>query len=1093
MNPGRSTHPRAPRRGAPRANLISWVISSLLALSGCEPPIAPPGDRPPSGPHGPRVRWDPGHTPFPEIPLPNDYAVRVDPTSPTGVRLNASLMAPTFYERNLRVAFDRLDGWGTTMPISVSFEGDLDLADLARRHPIDPSDFTDDAVYVIDLETGVPVPLDLGSGHFPLSRVDPRRPMPSDPRASGDNLLFSTVNEDRNGDGVLQREEDSNHDGELQRAAPVNFTGQTAGHWDAEARALVLRPLVPLRERHRYAVVLTSRLAAASGPVRSPFDTIAHPNQLEPLRPVQRALEDPAMRQRYYGELRWSSQGAPGAHVAFAWMFTTQTTTTDLVDAYRGLRGEGRLRALAAVPPNVRLSRAATPPGSGCPASSTPYVITRAQLQALAADLIPALGFEGPQARALIASFDWVEYAAVITYDSPSLFRELAPGDEETSQWDIDRVASGVTPRADTVQAWVFVPRARPGAQAPFPVALHPHGYSVGNYQALAYAGFFARMGYATITANAPSHGFALNAGQTSAARAFFAGQCLSPLATAALQGRARDVNGDGTVDSGGDFLTAQIFRTRDMVRQTVLDYLQLVRAMRDRSWREPGPDDHNGDGRNDAPGDFNGDGVIDFGGVRADGTPVDMAVWGASLGGVTAGILGAIEPSLSSTTTVSGGGILTDITARSMIGAVQGAVLMPSFGPVIAAMRPEDRAPANGRSRTSCPAGTMSLRFIVPDGTDVGELEFACRADLMPGDDVLVFNEATLQRRCARADENGRLFLPFPSDRGDPVSVKIYRGAAFTNYARCDLREGAVMRTDLRTFTVFEGDCDVSCGHIPPNASEGSPARRGAILRRTPRPPLASPAAGVGLHRQTAAFRRFLHLAQAGLDPGDPINYAPMFSLRPWDGRPRPLLSMTTAGDDIVPVSSGISLARAAGLVPFFSRADGPAHEPYVMPRARAAMYAGATAAQLLAERFVSEGIPGLNRHPVAGSMNLLFDADDLDDGRQGFGEVALTPPLRLARVVASERRAEADPEARWAPREGDAMSAYVNAYIVPGGTHVFLPSDPSQRFDIGLYLTNLVGRYIATQGRDIRYATDPTGHRCLADSSCAFIPRAP
>jgi hypothetical protein len=469
------------------------------------------------------------------------------------------------------------------------------------------------------------------------------------------------------------------------------------------------------------------------------------------------------------------------------------------------------------------------------------------------------------------------------------------------------------------------------------------------------------------------------------------------------------------------------------------------------------------------------------------------MTVWGASLGGITAGVVGAIDPALSSTTTVSGGGVLTDVTSRSMIGAVQGAVLVPSLGPVIAAVRPEDRPPQSARRQTSCPAGTMSLRFIVPDGTDVGELEFACRADLLPGDDVSVFNEATQQRRCARADSNGRLFLPYPSDRGDPIAVTIYRGAAFTNYERCDVRMGAVAKAELRTFTVFEGDCEISCGHVPPNATESSPARMSAVIRRDPRPQLASPAPGVGLRRQTAAMRRFIQLAQAGLDPGDPVNFAPLFSLRPWDGRRRPLLSMTTAGDDIVPVSAGITLGRAAGLVPFMTRTTSSELDDYVMPLDRAQNYMGASAEQVLVQRFVTEGIHRFNRHPVMGAMDRLFDADDLDEGEQGYGEIVLTPPLRMARVTTSDRRAEDDLQARWAPREGDAMSAYLTAYIVTDGTHVFLPSNPGDRFDIGLYLTNLVARFASTRGRDIAYVTNPRGHHCLEDNSCSFIPAAP
>jgi hypothetical protein len=819
------------------------------------------------------------------------------------------------------------------MPITVSFEGDINLQELRRRHPIDPSDFTDDSVYVIDLSTGVPVPLDMGNGHYPLSRRNPREPLPLDPRSSGNNLLISTVDEDRNGDGILQYEEDGNFDGVMQRASPLLANGQLAGHWDAEGRTLILRPLIPLRERTRYAVVLTSRLTAASGPVRSPFATIAHPNQLEALRPLQGHLSNPTLQQRFYGDLRWAGEG--GARVAFAWMFTTQTTVTDMIDVYKGLHNEGRLRALSTVLPNFRLSRAATNPGSGCPTSSTPYVVTRAQLQSIARDLVPALGFDGPQAQALINSFDWIEYAAVATYDSPWLFREQQPGDPETIQWDLSEVERGNV-RTDKVQLWLFVPRTTATARPPFPVAIHPHGYSVGNYESIAYAGYFARQGLASLTVNAPSHGFSLSSGQLTAARALFTGLCLGPFANAALAGRARDVNGDGKLDSGGDFLTAQIFRTRDMVRQTVLDYMQLIRAMRDPSWSQPGQDDHNGDGRNDAPGDFNGDGVVDIGGTRPDGTPTPLALWGPSLGGITSSVLGAIEPSFTAVAPVSGGGILMDISSRSMIGAVQGAVLMPTLGPVIAGVRSTDRAPRGNRTQTSCPPNAMSLRFLVQDGTDVGELEFACRQDILPNDDVMVFNQTTLQRRCARVDPDGRLYLPFPTDRGDPLVLTVFRGRAFVDYERCDIRTGAVQRTEITSFQVFEGDCDISCGHVPPNATESSPARRNAVFRTNPPANLASPVAGLGLRRQSAALRRFLALAQAGLDPADPVNFAPLYNIRPWDGRTRPIFFSTTAGDDIVPVSTGVTFARAAGLVPFLSRTTETELDQYVMPPER-------------------------------------------------------------------------------------------------------------------------------------------------------------
>ena len=45
---------------------------------------------------GPKVMFDLSHKPLPEIPFPNDLATRPDPASPTGLRVNASLIALLF-------------------------------------------------------------------------------------------------------------------------------------------------------------------------------------------------------------------------------------------------------------------------------------------------------------------------------------------------------------------------------------------------------------------------------------------------------------------------------------------------------------------------------------------------------------------------------------------------------------------------------------------------------------------------------------------------------------------------------------------------------------------------------------------------------------------------------------------------------------------------------------------------------------------------------------------------------------------------------------------------------------------------------------
>src|SRR5258708_9946218 len=103
-----------------RALLVPFALA-LPLLPSCNE-SAPTGlRRTPSGPGAP-VRFDLAHTPLPDIPLPNDTATWPDPTSRTGLRLNASLIAPTEIEKNARQQFDTLEGWGTFSPITVSFD-----------------------------------------------------------------------------------------------------------------------------------------------------------------------------------------------------------------------------------------------------------------------------------------------------------------------------------------------------------------------------------------------------------------------------------------------------------------------------------------------------------------------------------------------------------------------------------------------------------------------------------------------------------------------------------------------------------------------------------------------------------------------------------------------------------------------------------------------------------------------------------------------------------------------------------------------------------------------------------------------------------
>ncbi len=308
--------------------------------------MTPPGT-------GPRIVWDLAAEPLPQIPLPNDVATWPDPTSPTGRRLNASQIAPSAMERNLRANFDHLDGWGTFAPITLSFDAPIDTDALLRRQGrghFSATDFARHAIYLVDMQTGVPIPLDVGSGLFPRVVADPNAYYTNDPRDGSSNLLFETVEEDTNGNGMLDPGEDTDFDGVLDH--PNTLDGRLDGtpnetvdrmlwFYERQTNTLMVRPIVPLEEMREYAVVITDRMVGPDGqPVRSPFDVVHHVSQRESLAPLPGIFQD---HPTIYGDL--SSRGWDG--VAFAWTFTTESTRADLVALREGLYGRGPFAHLA--------------------------------------------------------------------------------------------------------------------------------------------------------------------------------------------------------------------------------------------------------------------------------------------------------------------------------------------------------------------------------------------------------------------------------------------------------------------------------------------------------------------------------------------------------------------------------------------------------------------------------------------------------------------------------------------------------------------------------------------------------------------------
>ena len=1092
------------------------LIAGVLLL-GCDGGGTPDGWRATPGGSGPVVRWDLEVEPLPELPLPNDVATYADPSSPTGRRLNVSLLVPTRIESDTRRLFDELDGWGTYAPISVSFDGELDLADLMERQGgsdhFSVSDFPRHAVYVIDLETGVPAPLDLNGGNFPVVALRTDQYFPNDPRSAESNILFETVEEDTNGNGVLDPGEDTDFDGVLDHpntldglltGDPLDTVDRMAWFYERETNTLILRPILPLRPESRYAVVLTDRLVGARGrPVRSPFPSVHHVSQRRDLESLPDIFRS---KPHLYGDL--STRGWDG--VAFAWSFTTQSVTRDLDTIRAGLYGQGTMARLAeqfgpdVVPAPMQGGTRGFPCEPGRNVLVAPGDAFRAALETAVRE---AFELNDDQVAVILASYESLDHVVAIFFESPYMLGDPdAPSLDETFRMDWQTGNARVN--REVLSALVFVPKETATHRQPFPTVFYVHGHGSSSTEPLPYAGLILQHGVAVVTMNAQGHGAELDPVLTTVVESFFADACLAPAAGALLAGRARDLDGDGSLDSGANFWTAYAFHTRDEVRQTIVDHLRAIQIFRafdgTRMARPTSLDysinrtqlafdgDYDGDGDVDLLGDFDGDGTPDTGGP--DG---QYGFTGGSLGGIMTGVMAGVEPAVTVAVPIVGAGGLSDVAPRTTNGAVVPAFNLRLMGPLVVT-----RVSGGPDDDTSCAAGQHSLRWSVADLTHRGDVEFACLpAEALDGDSVIfVHNLTNGEVGCAGSqDDTGAIRVHIPADAGDRILVEVWAdGADQVRYGECTWR-GDRPRPDqtIDTWQVGSGrgagECRQRCARFQSTVWERED-------------PLVSPAAGWGRRRQTPDLRRVFMLGQIALESADPINYARRVFLEPVtapDVTPhaRNLFVVNTVGDPNVVVATGNAYARAAGIVPFLPP-DAPEElADWRAPADFMSRYGFPTPNDMLIQYHVIEGVSRIDRHPVDGAMGFLADVDNLSDGVLLFDPVtqdqsdapeAVAPvrpdtPLRWARLT---RAVSSPSDDVWSVARGDDQSALVNAYVVPEGIHGFdTLLDSSVPFDMSQYVLNLIAHYAATGGTDLPYLSDPSGHHCLEDSSCTFI----
>ncbi|MFN3197582.1 MAG: hypothetical protein ACE366_04030 [Bradymonadia bacterium] len=1041
-------------------------LAGVLTISGCFSD-APEGLAP--APTAQTVvKLDFEARPLPEIPLPNDIATRYDETSPTKRRINASMVAPTEMEVRTRTKIDELDGWGVLQPITIPFTGPLSIESILEGHRDADYDLSNDVVYLVNIdrdsaEFGKVHHLDVGNGNYPVVLEDYSGYWRNDPRGFSNNIFFEEINEDLDGDGVLDDGEDLNGNGTLDDGEDLNGNGvldppedtdadgvldqpnwypganpamdDLAGRADAlmtfyerQTNTLILRPMVPLKERTKYGVVVTRRLKDAEGnPVGSPYPFINHDGQTQDLMPLKEVLPE----------------GLALSDVAFAFSFTTQTMESDWQAVRDGLYGHGVQKHIGEeFPPVVKgLMPSLDLDHSNFSDRSNPYIM-------FVEDFIPAYRLIATtilEQDATAPSFQKFEetmltgdYLVEGTFESPQLFERydeegnFLPLDDQA--WPVDLSRKPAPTRREDVHFWLMMPKKDVSLRAEgkhVPVMIMGHGYTSNRFNDIAgYGGYLTSKGMAVLAIDCVSHGLNVDQETKDIATRILGNFGLAALFEAVFTDRALDQNGDGVKDSGADFWTGYVFHTRDVVRQCGLDYMQLIRIVRSWDGTKRFNFDIDGDGENELAGDFDGDGVVDIG----KDSLIGMS--GGSLGGIMALLMGSLEPELSVAIPIAGGGGLGDVGVRSKQGGVREAVILRAMGPLFLATH--DAA-----------TGMTQVETIVPELNDDASRTLAVVDGVKPWDTMKVENLRTEEVGCGYLNGEGKTRAHVATDVGDPIRITFYSGPQLvTGSEECEIKEGVQPSVVVDTF-------EEAVEFQTKMYEAGSP--------------LVALAEGLGLRRSDPEFRRFLGLAQLVLDPGDPGSYLRFMSEEPmtYPGTGQTTgthaMIITTMGDMNVPASTGLSAGRNAGIIPF-TEVD----ERYGVPMN-----------QQVINTYTAEAVDTLGRFTGPDGRPVHIDIENFSNGMDTFGDVPrLDPPLRAG----FDKK--------------DKLGGYSVAifpYTDPGGAHGFdnpgamiddhvraceaacpegetCDCDPSQFFDIAVFLFDMMGDFMVSGGKELK-----------------------
>lgn len=1090
---------------------------------------------------GPTVVFNLDSWPFPDIPFPNDLATRTDPSSPTGKRINVSLHGASEAEARVRDYINRMSGFGVFTPISVAFDAPLDVENIITRHQQSVPDFSDDAVYIVNIDPDSPqfgefALIDMGAGSFPITLERPNGYFKNDPRQAGTNLLFETYKEvDLNENGVLDPMEDTDDDGVWDRPntrhvdGNLNDFGEVLDFYERETNTLVLRTLEPLEETTTYAVVLTDALVGEdNSPVQSPFNAINHLRQTDALEPLKEILPQhfPARFSKSLDSVR------------FTWSFTTGAPTQTLEAVRAGLYGHGSLSWLAEdYPAEFKLLH-----NPGGPGAAEPLTYTLDRIIPLVAPVAAQSLGSGGNLDLLEDAIGKIDYIISGSFISPYFLGDsdgLAdPGADATLKltnpqddnevFDIDTETGRARVRPGEVTFHCAVPRTQVERERPLPVIIYSHAIGSTRLEMVAFAGQMAKFGLASCAIDAVGHGLALPDEFAGLLDSVSEGLGMPKLPAVLLHDRARDLTNDGEVDTGEDYFTADILHARDMIRQTTIDQMQLIRILRsfdgttrwdnvvdaEDPWIADKIDmvagwDQDGDGVGEIRGDFNGDGVVDFGGEQP------YLALGTSLGGLQTGVLAGIEPTIRAGATNAGGGGLGDVATRTSIRNVRVGVFLSMFGPLLSGT-----APTNEAGEIS---GPMNLEWVLPSGISDETLHFATLEGIENGDQIVLRNPKREARGFIPEDERkasvhvrqGRFRVGIASDADGATARRAKLGFDSKMSVQNDLMGcragGYCAGTTCESWQYCAPDA--TCHPVsecvaqfdPAEADTEDPAELAAHTIDTPTDfgdplvievwaadgqlkqridtfpenlifqnilypqgaPLAALATGWGLKRQTPRLRKFLGISQMLLESADPAIYAKHYTREPLEYPYEPQAFQNGWTNMLIVGTLGdqtVPINTALAL----ARAAGGLDATF-----KDEDYA-TTQNQFLLNNFVAEGISSLDRFPEY--PGTIFDPDDLDGG-------AFYSPSRAG---TQDPNPDALNPLRATVLTDTGITALRLPYLSIEGEHTFNIPRTDRGFDISTFMTNQVGWFMANYGTEI--SDDPCMEALFMDD-CTFF----